>query len=80
MEKHYQQGYLIITFLKGKKNYLKIYGLDLTSFELDYIDPVVVLFQAGFLTIIDVLDEFVYKIGFPNKEVAKTFNSLLNKF
>jgi len=51
---------------------------ELTSFELDNLDPVVVLFQAGFLTIVDYkLIKEKYVLGFPNKEVKSTFNSLM---
>ena len=51
---------------------------ELTSFELENLDPVVVLFQAGFLTIKDY-DEIIetFKLGFPDKEVKSTFNSLM---
>ncbi len=58
----------------------------LTSFDIENISPVTLLFQAGYLTIRDVLQEedmemTEYTLGFPNMEVARAFtNSLLDIF
>ncbi len=58
----------------------------LTSFDIDKIDPVTLLFQAGYLTIREVLQEedmemTEYTLGFPNLEVSMAFtNSLLDIF
>ncbi len=56
----------------------------LTSFDIDRIDPVTLLFQSGYLTIKDVQTRgtFVsYILGFPNLEVSAAFtNSLLSLF
>ncbi len=56
----------------------------LTSFDIDKIDPVTLLFQSGYLTIRDVsLEEGMteYTLGFPNLEVSTAFtNSLLDIF
>ncbi len=56
----------------------------LTSFDIDKIDPVTLLFQSGYLTIRDVsLEEGMteYTLGFANLEVSTAFtNSLLDNF
>ncbi len=56
----------------------------LTSFDIDSISPVTLLFQAGYLTIkkITVEDnETEYTLGFPNLEVSRAFSySLLDMF
>ncbi len=56
----------------------------LTSFDIDRIDPVTVLFQLGYLTIKEVRRRgtFVsYILGFPNLEVSTAFTtSLLDLF
>jgi hypothetical protein len=77
--------YYLANMLKERNYYLpdldegiELSEDELTSFELDNLDPVVVLFQAGFLTIKDykIIKE-KYILGFPNKEVKSTFNSLM---
>ncbi len=56
----------------------------LTSFDIDNISPVPLLFQSGYLTIKEVRrrGSFVsYTLGFPNLEVSAAFtNSLLDLF
>ncbi len=56
----------------------------LTSFDIDRIDPVTLLFQSGYLTIREVRRRgtFVsYILGFPNLEVSTAFTtSLLDLF
>ncbi len=58
----------------------------LTSFDIDNISPITLLFQAGYLTIKEVSQEedmelTEYTLGFPNLEVARAFtNSLLDIF
>ncbi len=56
----------------------------LSSFNIDNISPVTLLFQTGYLTIKDVLQIGAgnqYTLGFPNLEVASAFtNSLLENF
>ncbi len=56
----------------------------LTSFDIDKIDTVTLLFQSGYLTIKDVQTRgtFVsYILGFPNLEVSAAFTtSLLSLF
>ncbi len=56
----------------------------LTSFDVDTISPVTLLFQSGYLTIKEILREGVmtqYTLGFPNLEVSTAFtNSLLDIF
>ncbi len=56
----------------------------LSSFDIDNISPVPLLFQTGYLTIKDTLQVGVmtqYRLGFPNLEVSSAFNnSLLDIF
>ncbi len=52
----------------------------LTSFDIDTISPVTLLFQSGYLTIKGVCredDEVEYTLGFPNLEVSRAFNYAL---
>ncbi len=56
----------------------------LSSFDIDNISPITLLFQTGYLTIKDVSQEddlTEYTLGFPNLEVSRAFtNSLLDNF
>ncbi len=56
----------------------------LSSFDIEKISPITLLFQSGYLTIKEVLtkNKFVsYILGFPNLEVSAAFtNSLLSLF
>ncbi len=56
----------------------------LSSFDIENISPITLLFQTGYLTIKDVLqvgDIIQYSLGFPNLEVSSAFtNSLLDCF
>ncbi len=56
----------------------------LTSFDIETISPITLLFQSGYLTIKDVSvedDVFQYILGFPNLEVSRAFTySLLDMF
>ncbi len=56
----------------------------LTSFDIETISPVTLLFQAGYLTIKEMTtedDETEYSLGFPNMEVSRAFTySLLDMF
>ena len=50
----------------------------LDSFDIETIDPVTLLFQAGYLTIADAymdLGEFTFKLVIPNHEVRVALNS-----
>ncbi|MDQ7031095.1 MAG: ATP-binding protein [Desulfonauticus sp.] len=56
---------------------LKITDLMLESFDIDNITPENILFQTGYLTIKDKyrdLDENVYVLSYPNKEVKLSLN------
>ncbi len=69
-----ERGYYIPELEEG----VELFKTNLDSFELDSIDPITVLFQAGFLTIKEqkpISEKYV--LGFPNKEVKSTFNSLM---
>ncbi len=56
----------------------------LSSFDIDNISPITLLFQTGYLTIKEVTQEGIlteYTLGFPNLEVSTAFsNSLLDLF
>ncbi|PIE59207.1 MAG: hypothetical protein CSA32_05165 [Desulfobulbus propionicus] len=56
----------------------------LTSFDINRISPVTLLFQSGYLTIKEISQEegmTEYTLGFPNVEVSMAFtNSLLDIF
>ena len=53
----------------------------LSSFEIDKIEPVTLLYQTGYLTIKDTIDagmgQLAYRLGFPNYEVKIAFNEYL---
>ncbi len=51
--------------------------LSLGNFELEDIDPVIVLFQAGYLTIKEQKPFNMFRLGYPNLEVANAMNRLL---
>ena len=51
----------------------------LSSFDIDFIEPEALLFQAGYLTITEKENlfghEYLYHLGFPNYEVKKSLTS-----
>lgn len=55
-----------------------------SAYEIDKIDPLVLLVQTGYLTIKSSEEDFgmrLYKLGFPNQEVAFSFKTyLLNAY
>ena len=71
-------------FFLPSLNSIKVGEELLTSFDIDNISPVTLLFQAGYLTIKKALLDGVmteYTLGFPNLEVSAAFtNSLLDIF
>ncbi len=54
------------------------------SFDIDFIEPENILFQAGYLTIegtVQGLSETRYRLNYPNREVKKSLNEyLLNQY
>jgi hypothetical protein len=49
----------------------------LTTFDLDALDPVAVMFQTGYLTIDQIdagLDGVAYRLSYPNREVREGFS------
>jgi hypothetical protein len=61
-------------------NFEKIIALEsiLTSFDVDNIDIVTLLFQTGYLTITEITtigDQFAYKLSYPNHEVKTSLNN-----
>ncbi len=77
--------YYLANMLKDRRYYIpeleegvELSETDLGSFDLERIEPVTVLFQGGFLTIKERKPiSGKYVLGFPNKEVKSTFNSLM---
>ncbi len=62
-----------------KRNYEKVVGVDETIFDsanLDALDPITMLYQAGYLTIKDYKND-LYTLGVPNEEVRRDLNRLL---
>ena len=59
-------------------------GIAFSAFEIDNIDPLTLLLQAGYVTIKGTekkLGETWYHLDFPNREVASSFNTyLLNRY
>ena len=50
----------------------------LTSFNLERLDPIAILFQAGYLTVKQPPNEaFLYGLDYPNEEVRRTFQTAL---
>ncbi len=62
-----------------EKNYEKVVGVDETIFDsanLDALDPITMLYQAGYLTIKNYKND-LYTLGVPNEEVRRDLNRLL---
>ena len=60
----------------------KISDSFLNSFDVDYIEPLPLLFQTGYLTIKEEIEypgDIYYTVGFPNHEVKYSFNNALLK-
>ena len=54
----------------------------LAAFDVDDIAPEALLFQTGYLTILDAEDvdgELLYRLGYPNREVRQSLNRSLLK-
>ena len=53
----------------------------LSSFDVDHIEPEALLFQAGYLTVLQssqpLPGQWVYTLGYPNREVASSLNAAL---
>lgn len=59
---------------------LKVGEEILSSFDLDKLEPVTILFQSGYLTIKDIIfemDELEFTLTYPNLEVKKSLNKYL---
>jgi hypothetical protein len=55
--------------------------LTLGNFNITNIEPVTVLFQTGYLTLLEEIETNVYSLGYPNKEVKNSMlKMLLNSF
>jgi hypothetical protein len=49
----------------------------LGNFDINHLEPLVILFQTGFLTIKEQTAFDVYRLGYPNKEVKNSMLKLL---
>jgi hypothetical protein len=53
----------------------------LSSFDVDLIEPEALLFQTGYLTVLEssqpMLGQWVYTLGYPNREVESSLNAVL---
>ena len=74
------------TFLVKEMRKRKIYrlqhliatGLDLTNFNIARLDPMVILFQTGYLTVKKyVAEDQAYELTYPNREVRRSLDKLL---
>ena len=57
-----------------------VQGVAFSAYEIDRIDPLVLLLQTGYLTIKSTTEDFgvpLYQLDFPNQEVATAFNTYL---
>lgn len=55
--------------------------LTLGNFNISSIEPITVLFQTGYLTLLEEIETNVYLLGYPNKEVKNSMlKMLLNSF
>jgi hypothetical protein len=80
----------LIELLKEKKYYIPtMENLEageslIGSFDVDFIEPENLLFQAGYLTISEVkqgVAEIRYKLSYPNREVEKSLTeNILNRY
>ena len=79
--------FLVNTLLEHGVGSMKLDGMRagdelLGAFDVDDIAPEALLFQTGYLTILDAEDaggELLYRLGYPNREVRQSLNrSLLN--
>jgi hypothetical protein len=78
-------SFLVKLLQENNYNVLKFENLEvderiLDSFDIDDLEIETIMFQSGYLTIKDYYQEFgeyIFKLGFPNFEVKKSFNDYL---
>jgi len=77
----------LINLLVDKNFYLpdietqKLFEDDFTTYELESLDPLALMFQTGYLTIKNVTNDTAFTFDFPNIEVKQAFLRLLmNKY
>ena len=56
---------------------LSLYKKSFTTYELEALDPLALMFQTGYLTIKNVINETKFNFDFPNIEVKQAFLNLL---
>lgn len=52
---------------------------ELKAYDIEKLELISILFQTGYLTIKEIEDQIIYKLGYPNLEVKKGFNLNLAK-
>jgi hypothetical protein len=52
---------------------------ELKAYDIEQLELIPLLFQTGYLTIKEIEDQIIYKLGYPNLEVKKGFNLNLAK-
>ena len=78
----------LITLLKTKFNFYSIPNLEninvwkeiMWSFDIEKINIETLLFQTGYLTIKEEIEEFwniIYRLWIPNEEIARSFNTYI---
>jgi len=56
---------------------MEIGGIEFNSYEPEDLKIEALLLQTGYLTLIKRIDERMYEIGYPNKEIKESFNAYL---
>lgn len=74
--------FLVKNLIANNFDYKKLEGMAISQVKLQQSDtlsgdPIVLLFQTGYLTIKSVPMPMMYTIGFPNEEVERSFYNLL---
>ena len=72
----------LVREMRKRGNYditsIKTPSSTLTSFDIDQLDPVGVLFQTGYLTVTEYVEEdLLYTLAYPNLEVRHSLEQLL---
>jgi len=73
----------LVKLLRERGDYLGAYdgrevgAAAFSNFEIENLDPVPLLLQTGYLTLADKLSEDLFRIAYPNREVARSFEESL---
>ena len=86
-----RRGYALLSVETLCQRHIRSLDLDgmessdelLSTFDVDDIATEALLFQTGYLTIIDAKDRggrWVYRLGYPNREVRQSLNESLLRY